>query len=95
MTGDHLEAVLKLAGVKSEKDGWSALPVGSTLTLHVAHDGASMSISRVEAIRQDGDLLYARNPKRELYAVVRTDIFAVAVDGEATAGKVTRRAGFG
>jgi len=95
MTGDHLEAVLKLAGVKSEKDGWSALPEGTTLTLHVAHDGASMSISRVEAIRQDGDLLYARNPKRELYAVVRTDIFAVAVDGEATAGKVTRRAGFG
>jgi len=95
MTGDHLEAVLKLAGVKSDKDGWSALPEGTTLTLHVAHDGASMSISRVEAIRQDGDLLYARNPKRELYAVVRTDIFAVAVDGEATAGKVTRRAGFG
>jgi hypothetical protein len=95
MTGDHLEAVLKLAGVKSEKDGWSALPEGTTLTLHVAHDGASMSISRVEAIRQDGDLLYARNPKRELYAVVRTDIFAIAVDGEATAGKVTRRAGFG
>jgi len=54
-----------------------------------------MSISRVEAIRQDGDLLYARNPKRELYAVVRTDIFAIAVDGEATAGKVVRRAGFG
>jgi hypothetical protein len=95
MTGDHLEAVLKLAGVKSDKDGWSALPEGTTLTLHIAHDGASMSISRVEAIRQDGDLLYARNPKRELYAVVRTDIFAVAVDGEATAGKVVRRAGFG
>lgn len=95
MTGDHLEAVLKLAGVKSDKDGWSTLPEGTTLTLHVAHDGASMSISRVEAIKQDGELLYARNPKRELYAVVRTDIFAVAVDGEATAGKVVRRAGFG
>jgi hypothetical protein len=95
MTGDHLEAVLKLAGVKSDKDGWHAMPEGSTLTLHVAHDGAAMSISRIEAIRHEGELLFARNPKRELFAVVRTDVFAVAIEGEATAGKVVRRAGFG
>jgi hypothetical protein len=95
MTGDHLEAVLKLAGVKSDKDGWHAMPEGSTLTLHVAHEGAAMSISRIEAVRQEGELLFARNPKRELFAVVRTDIFAAAIEGEATAGKVVRRAGFG
>jgi hypothetical protein len=95
MTGDHLESVLKLAGVKSDKDGWHVMPEGSTLTLHVAHDGAAMSISRIEAIRHEGELLFARNPKRELFAVVRTDVFAVAIEGEATAGKVVRRAGFG
>ena len=95
MTGDHLEAVLKLAGVKSDKDGWQSLPEGSTLTLHVAHGGAAMSISRIEAVRQDGELLFARTPKRELFAVVRPDVFAVAIDGEASAGKVARRAGFG
>jgi hypothetical protein len=95
MTGDHLDAILKQAGVKSDKDGWSSLPEGATLTLHVAHDGASMSIGRIDAVRQDGELLYARNPKRELFAVVRSDVFAVAIEGEPTAGKVVRRAGFG
>jgi hypothetical protein len=95
MTGDHLEAILKLAGAKGEKDGWASLPDGSTMTLHVAHDGAAMTISRIEAVRQDGELVFARNPKRELFVVVRSDVFAVALEGEATAGKVVRRAGFG
>ena len=47
MTGDHLDAILKLAGAKnekSEKDGWVILPDGSTMSLHVAHDGASMTV---------------------------------------------------
>ena len=95
MTGDHLEAILKVAGTKGDKDGWASLPEGNTMTLHVAHDGAAMTISRIEAVRQEGDLLYARNPKRELFAVVRGDIFAVALESDAGAGKVARRAGFG
>jgi hypothetical protein len=95
MTGEHLEAILKVAGAKSEKDGWNTLPDGATLTLHVAHDGVGMTVSRVEAIRQDGELVFARNPKRELFALARTDVYAVALEGEPTAGKVVRRAGFG
>jgi hypothetical protein len=95
MTGEHLEAILKVAGAKADKDGWMSLPDGNTLTLHIAHDGASMTISRVEALRSDGELVYARNPKRELFAVVRSDVYAVALEGEAAAGKVVRRAGFG
>jgi hypothetical protein len=96
MTGDHLEAILKTAGAKGDKDGWLTLPDNSAMTLHVAHDGASMTVPRVEAVRQDGELVFARNPKRELFVVVRTDIFAVALEGEASAaGKVVRRAGFG
>ena len=95
MTGDHLEAILKVAGAKSEKDGWQTLPEGTTLTLHIAHDGAGMTVSRIEAIKQDGELVFARNPKRELYALARVDVYAIAFDGEATAGKVVRRAGFG
>jgi hypothetical protein len=94
MTGDHLEAILKVAGAKSEKDGWQTLPDGATLTLHIAHDGAGMTVSRVEAIKQDGELVYARNPKRELFALARVDVYAVALEGE-SAGKVVRRAGFG
>jgi hypothetical protein len=95
MTGEHLDAVLKLAGVKNDKDGWSALPEGGLITLHVAHDGASMTISRIDAIKQDGELLFARNPKREIFAVVKSDVYAVAIDAESAAGKVVRRAGFG
>jgi hypothetical protein len=95
MTGDHLDAILKLAGAKSEKDGWLTLPDASAMSLHVAHDGASMTVSRIEAIRQDGDLVFARNPKREIFVVVRSDIFAVALEADSIAGKVARRAGFG
>jgi hypothetical protein len=95
MTGDHLEAILKVSGAKADKDGWTSLPEGGSMTLHVAHDGASMTITRIEAIRQDGELLYARNPRREMFAVVRGDIFAVALEADPGAGKVVRRAGFG
>ncbi len=95
MTGEHLDAILKVAGAKSEKDGWHTLPEGSAMSLHVAHDGASMTVSRIDALKQDGELVYARNPRRELFVIVRTDVFAVALEGEPSAGKVARRAGFG
>ncbi len=65
------------------------------MTLHVAHEGASMTVSRIEALRQDGELVFARNPKRELFALVRSDVFAIALEGEPVAGKAARRAGFG
>jgi hypothetical protein len=95
MTGDHMDAILKLAGGKSEKDGWVTLPEGSTMTLHVAHDGAGMTVPRVEAVKSEGELVYARNSKRELFALVRSDLFAVALEGDASTGKPARRAGFG
>jgi hypothetical protein len=95
MTGEHLDTILKLAGAKSDKEGWLTLPDGSSMSLHVAHDGASMTVSRIEALRQDGELVYARNPKRELFVVVRSDIFAAALETDSIAGKVARRAGFG
>ncbi|MDP9152163.1 MAG: hypothetical protein M3O36_19735 [Myxococcota bacterium] len=95
MTGDHLDAILKLAGSRTEKDGWLSFPEGSALTLYVAHDGASMTVPRIEAMKHDGELVYARSARRELFVVVRTDVFAVALEGEASAGKVIRRAGFG
>jgi hypothetical protein len=95
MTGEHLDAILKVAGAKADKEGWSALPEGNAMTLHVAHDGASMTVPRIDAVKQDGELVYARNPRRELFVVVRTDVFAVALEGESAVGKVVRRAGFG
>jgi hypothetical protein len=95
MTGEHLEAILKLAGAKSEKDGWQTLPDGATLTLHVAHDGAGMTVPRIEAVKNEGELVFARNGRRELFAVVRSDVYGAAFEGEPQQGKVVRRAGFG
>ena len=95
MTGEHLEAILKVAGAKADKEGWHALPEGSTMSMHVAHDGVGMTVSRVEAVRVDGELVFARNPKRETFGFARGDVFAVALEGESSGGKVTRRAGFG
>ena len=94
MTGNHLEAILKQASAKLDKDGFHALPEGAVLTLYVAHDGASLTISKVEAIRLDGELVFARTSKRETYTLVQTDLFALAVEG--TVGQPARRtAGFG
>ncbi|HLK37754.1 MAG TPA: hypothetical protein VKU41_13430 [Polyangiaceae bacterium] len=95
MTGDHLDAILRMAGAKTDKEGWVLLPEGNTMTLHVAHEGASMAVARIDSLKVDGELVFARNPKRELFALVRSDVFAVALEGEATAGKAVRRAGFG
>jgi hypothetical protein len=93
MTGEQLDAILKTAQAKPDKDGWNSLPEGGLLTLYLAYNGASLTVPRVEALRSDGPLLYARTPKRELFAVAREDVFAVAVEG-AVMGQPTRRAGF-
>jgi len=93
MTGDHLEAVLKSAQAKTEKDGYTALPDGAALTLYIAHDGVSLTVSRVEAVKIEGELVYARTARREVYAIGRSDLFAVALEG--AVGQPARRAGFG
>jgi hypothetical protein len=49
----------------------------------------------VDSVRQDGELVFARNARREIFAIIRGDVYAVALDGEPSAGKVLRRAGFG
>jgi hypothetical protein len=93
MTPEHFDAILKNAQAKGDKDGFQVMPDGGSLTLYVAHDGASLSVSRIEAVKMDGELVYARTQKRETFAVVRSDIYAVAAEG--ASGQTARRAGFG
>jgi len=93
MTPEHFEAILKNAQAKGDKDGFHVMPDGGSLTLYVAHGGASLSVSRIEAVKVEGELVYARTQKRETFAVVRTDIYAVAAEG--ASGQPARRAGFG
>lgn len=95
MTSDHLDAILKTAHLNKDKEGWQSVPDGGTLTIYAAFNGASLSVSRVDAVRLDGDIVYARTAKRELYALARADLFAIAVDGAGATGQPPRRAGFG
>jgi hypothetical protein len=97
MVGEQLQAVFKNAQGKvdkGDKDGFLALPEGTTAALHVAHGGVGMAITRVEAVRLDGALLMARTTKREVYTLDVADVFAVAIEGSGSGG-AQRRAGFG
>jgi hypothetical protein len=106
MTPEHFETILKQTQAKEDKEDkddksdksdkaarFKVMPEGTTLTLHIAHDGATLAMPRVEAIRRDGDLVWARNGKKELCAVVVADVFAVLIEG--APGTPARRAGFG
>ncbi len=93
MTAEQLDAILKELGVKPDKEGYLAMPEGSLLTLHVAHDGATLAVSRIEALRLQSGIVYARTPRREVHAFAREDVFAVASDGGGA--QATRRPGFG
>lgn len=94
MTREQIEAILKSSQAKadkSEKDGFS-LPDGSNLTFHVAHDGASVSFAKLETVKFDGDLLFAKSAKQTV-AIVVSDVFAVTLEG--TTAQQRRPAGFG
>ena len=93
MTQEQLEAVLKQLSAKLDKEGWWTTPEGLLLTVHLAHDGASLSVPRVDSLRIDGAIVTARTPRRETHCFVRDDVFAVASDG-GNAEK-SRRPGFG
>jgi hypothetical protein len=93
MTGEHLEAILKSAQAKSEKDGYTVVPEGATLTLYGGHEGVPLTVPRVEAIKVEGELVYARTGRRETFVLNRQDLFAIALEG--AVGQPARRAGFG
>jgi hypothetical protein len=93
MTQVELEAILKELSAKVEKDGFWTMPEGTHLTLHVAHGGASLAISRIEALRVEGSLVYTRTPRREMHACSREDVYAIGSDGGGA--QQARRPGFG
>ena len=59
----------------------------------VAHGGVGLTISRVEGVKIETNLLTARTAKRETYMIEVADVFAVALEG--TTNGPVRRAGFG
>ncbi len=91
MIQEHLSAILVLLSAKAEKDGWSIFPDGRPVTLYASHDGANLTVARVEAIAVKAGLLRARTTKGELYLLALEDVFAAAAEGSATQA---RKAGF-
>ncbi len=92
MTEAMYTALLDKAEAEKSKDGEAELPEGRTLTLYAAHDGCSMSVSRVVALKLDTGIVYARNNKGETYVLSLDDLFAGSISGGDNAN--ARAAGF-
>jgi hypothetical protein len=93
MTREQIEQVLKTAQAKNDKEGGHTLPDGSNVTLHVSRDGASLAFQKIDGLRFDGELIYAKGDKKTV-ALVSSDVFAITIEGVG-GGAVRRPAGFG
>jgi hypothetical protein len=91
MTHEHLSALLSAGEAAKNGDGWMTLPDARSLTLYVASGAATLSVGRVQSIRQDGALLHAKTNKGEHYVVSLADAFAGSVDAPSGG---TKKAGF-
>lgn len=91
MTEAHLDALLAVAEAAADDEGWRHPSQGRTMTLHLAHDGAGLSISRVAALRLEHGLLQVRTAQGEWYVVALADLYAGSVEAPKEGG---RKAGF-
>lgn len=90
MTADQLAALLKLAESTKVDDGWSSLGP-FTLTLHTAFNGASLSLTRIDAVKVAGSLLLAKSSRGETHVVLLENIFGGTIEPSRETG---RKAGF-
>ncbi len=91
MTQEHWAALIGASGAKKDDEGYLAPPEGKLVTLYVASGSSTLSVQRIEAVRQEQGLVYARTKKGELFVLALEDVFAGAV--EETQGS-SRKAGF-
>lgn len=83
------------ADVKPGPDGFVTLPEGRRITLHAAHAGVPLTVTKIEKLARGGGVLRARNERGELFVVAEEDVFAVSVEGSRTgATGAPRKAGF-
>lgn len=94
MTEEILKAALETAEAKTDKDGWAELPEGRVLTLHAAHEGVPLNVTKIEAIKTVHGLLRARSIKGEIFLIALKDVFAIALDGGSSKAGPGRKAGF-
>ncbi len=93
MTEAMYTALLDKAEAKKNKSGEAELPEGRTMTLYVAHEGCSMSVSRVVGLKLDANIIEARNNKGELFVISLEDAFAGSISGGSKSSE-SRSAGF-
>ena len=91
MTEEHLTALLTAAEAKRDDEGFTRPAEGRTLTLYLASGSASLTVSKIEALKVDKDLIRARTTKGEIFLVELKDVYAGSVD---TSGGSARKAGF-
>ncbi len=94
MTETMYTSLLNKAEAKKNKSGEAELPEGRTMTLYLAHEGCSMSVSRLVSLRleQEG-VIEARDTKGETYVLSLGDVFAGSIQGGSKDAPV-RKAGF-
>lgn len=93
MTETMFASVLDSARSKTDSDGWHTFPDGRLVTLYAAHNGASLTVAKIEAIRASGGALRARTQKGETFHLSLEDVFAIACDAGSTP-TAGRKAGF-
>jgi hypothetical protein len=88
-----LEAIFTEAQAKPNKAGERELSEGRRLTLYASHNGVGLTVTKVEALKIQGDTVIARNDKGERFFIALQDLFAAAVEGTGASAS-GRRAGF-
>jgi hypothetical protein len=92
MTEEMLRTIIEVAGSELDKAGTASLPERHLLTLHMAHDGASLSIGRLVRLSLRGEVLTAEDDKGELFVASLSDAYAATIS--APSGGSARKAGF-
>jgi hypothetical protein len=91
MADSRVRALLDTAGVVPGDDGWLTMPDTRMLTVHLAHVGVPLTVSRIRAVRENKDMVEAKTAQGEVYVLLAEDVFAIAVEGTKES---SRRAGF-
>jgi hypothetical protein len=95
MTDAVLKAALDEAQGKPGEGGFVELPEGRRITLHAAHAGVPLTVTKIEKIARAAGVIRARNERGELFVLAEDDVFAVSVEGNrAGATGAPRKAGF-
>lgn len=91
MTNEHFQALLTIAGAKTDAEGWSTTAEERFVTLHVSHEGVGLTVSRVIALRLETQLLFARTSKGDQFVLSLSDVFAASAEAPK---EQSRQAGF-